>query len=334
MKTFNQKNNTRAFVAELEIRNQLEAVGFEPEEMKPSESDEKQRRMAAEMVAPFDWHLQTGEIRLLSQTDRLTYGVILPWDWNHLLLIPLSHASHPATDQEMYVSDGERGMFQQVYQLWNARTVNKSVLAKSWEMGKITEEDLSCLNQFLRHIWLGDKLSQSIIDRTGLPLLQGNDIRKPYLDRELSNFIPLDKIDEEAEWAEHELKSPSVILRFEELSMEAGLQAAAGKNMLSESYLLTRKGLKILQGVELIDFEKTPAGSVLPHFHWIAKTVRGIDLEILQVLFRHSKTGDILGSGPILKQPDGYEIILENSIEPEDVPELNKPSDIQLIFCK
>ena len=335
MKRFNQKNNTLAFVTELEIVNQLDGLGIEEIEFDSTADDEKLRQTACKMVSKFDWLIQPGEIRLLSQTDRLTYGAILPWDWNHALLIPFSHAENPATDQEMYASDGEiRGLFQQVYQLWNARTVNRSILAKSWIAGTVPKEDMSRLNQMLQHIWLGEKLDVELQNRTGLPLLEGKDIRKKYLDEELANFAKLDLADAEAEWAMNELESEPLILRFEELKAEVELQAAAGRNMLSEAYVLTPDGLKFLQGIELTDFEKIRAGKPLPHFCWSAENLPGLGSGFYQVLFRHRQTGKILGTGPVLNQPFGFEIILANPIDPEDVPELSAPADIQLIFCK
>ena len=335
MKRIDRKTNTAAFIRELQILNQLTDLDSQDDVYEGSASEGEMRMKAAEQVSPFDWLVRTGEIRLLSQTDRLTYGAILPWDWNHALLIPFSHAENPATDQEMYVSDGEnRGLFQQVYQLWNARTVNRAILAKSWIAGTVPKEDMSRLNQMLQHIWLGEKLDVELQNRTGLPLLEGKDIRKKYLDEELANFAKLDLADAEAEWSMNELESEPLILRFEELKAEAELQAAAGRNMLSEAYVLARSGLKFLQGIELTDFEKIPAGKPLPHFCWSAENLPGLGSGFFQVLFRHRRTGKILGTGPVLNQPFGFEIILANPIDPEDVPELSAPSDIQLIFCK
>ena len=335
METTDQKTNTLAFVTELKIRNQLDKLDQEQDEFVPSPADEKMRQAASELVSPFDWFLQPGEIRLLAQTEKLTYGVILPWDWSRMLLIPFSHASHPATDQEMYASHGEeRGAFQQVYQLWNARTVNRTVLGQSWLMGKVAEEDMARLNRFLRHIWLGEKLEGGLQSLTGLPLRKGCDIRKAYLDEELANFDELDRMDAKAEWAETELESRKVCSRFEKLSSKAELQAASGRNVLSEAYVLTQRGLRFLQGIEVTDFEKVGKGSPLPHFCWETETLPRLKPGIFQVLFRHRKTGKILGTGPILEQDRGHEIILVNPIDPEDVPALNSPSDIQLIICK
>ena len=335
MKAFDQRKNTAAFIRELEILKQLDSLQIGEDEFASSAVDEQQRKTASRLVSKFDWLLRPGEIRLLSQTNRLTYGVVLPWDWYHALLIPFSHAENPATDQEMYVSDGKnRGMFQQVYQLWNARTVNRTVLGRSWVMGKIPTEDMSRLNRLLHHIWLGEKLDDELRNLTGLPLRTGKDIRKSYLNEELANFAVLDRLDAEAEWAVEELESEPVILRFEELKPEAELQAAAGKNLLSEAYVLTDGGLKFLQGIELTDFEKVRAGNQLPQFCWTAEILPGLGAGSFQVLFRHRKTGKILGTGPVLKQAFGYEIILANPVDPEDVPELSAPSDIQLIFCK
>ena len=330
-----RKENTMLFLNELILRKQLEKLDSEAEDCTAGENGGSQRQSASELVSQFDWQIKDGEIRLLAGTETLTYGAVFPWDWNHVLLIPFSHHSHPATDEEMYASDGEsRGMFQQVYQIWNARTVNRTVLAKSWVHGTIPEQDKAALNQMLRHCWMGEQLSSDTADRTGIPLLQGKDIRKKYMERELANFAVLDAEDAEAEWAAEELEDEHIILQFEDFYKEAQLMAAAGKNLLSESYVLTRSGLKFLQGFEMPDFEKISAGTPLPQFCWIAETMPENCLPNMQVLFRARKTGQILGSGNLLKQKFGYEIILLNPIDAEDTPELKSPSDIQLILCR
>ena len=329
-----RKKNTMLFLNELTLQKQLEKLDVGIEEYTGGGNDEHQRQVASGLTSPFDWLVKDWEIRLLAETETLTYGVVLPWDWNHALLVPFSHCSHPATDEEMYASDGEsRGMFQQVYQVWNARTVNRTVLAKSWIHGIIPEQDKAALNQMLRHHWLGAELCSEISSRTGIPLLEGKDIRKKYMEEELANFAVLDAADAEAEWAKDELENEHIVLQFNALRGEVQLQAAAGKNFLSEAYLLTRSGLKFLLGIELTDFEKVPAGNQLPHFCWLAETLPESCRLNMQVLFRSRKTGQILGSGILLKQKFGYEIVLANPIEPEDTPELNSPTDIQVILC-
>ncbi|MBR4664617.1 MAG: hypothetical protein IKO93_12155 [Lentisphaeria bacterium] len=329
-----REKNTMLFLKELTLQKELEKLDVGIEGSAEGGTGGQQRQAASELVSPFDWLVKDWEIRLLAETGTLTYGAVLPWDWNHALLIPFSHNSHPATDEEMYASDGEsRGMFQQVYQVWNARTVNRTVLAKSWVHGMIPEEDKAALNQMLRHRWLGAELSPELSGRTGIPLLEGKDIRKKYLEEELANFSVLDAADAEAEWAQDELEAEHTVLSFDALRGESELQAAAGRNLLSEAYVLTKSGLKFLRGIELTDFEKVPAGNQLPHFCWLAESLPESCRLNMQVLFRSRKTGQILGSGILLKQKFGYEIVLANPIEPEDTPELNSPTDIQVILC-
>ena len=341
MKEYSQENNTWAFVREFKILEALDKIEDTEESINEnisveidSATVEKFRKKARKLFSPFQWYIQPGEIRLLSQTDRLTYGVVLPWSWNHCLLVPLSHCENPATDEELY-SDGEgRGLFQQVFQIWNTRTVSKTLLSKSWVAGKISETDMARINKMLKHSWLGEELPEDIRQMTGIPLLKGYDIRRKFLHDELENFSALDA--ESAAWdlEFEDIESDSVILEFDGLRGEVSekLLAAAGKNDLSEAYLHSEQGLKFLLGIELTDFETVDAGEELRSFCWIAETLPPECVEGMSVIFRHKQSGKVIGSGILNRQEYGWEIILANPVDAEDVPEISTPADIQLVF--
>ena len=338
MKEYSQEKNTWNFVREFKILEALDKIEDDAEESSTVEIDgetkESFRKKARELVSPFQWYIQPGEIRLLPQTERLTYGVVLPWSWSHCLLVPLSHCQNPATDEELY-SDGEdRGLFQQVFQIWNTRTVSKTLLSKSWVAGKISETDMARINKMLKHSWLGEELPEDIRQMTGIPLLKGYDIRRKFLHDEFENFEALDA--ESAAWdlELEDVESDSVILEFDVLRGEVSekLLAAAGKNDLSEAYLHSEQGLKFLQGIELTDFEIVDAGEELPSFCWISETLPAECVEGMTVLFRYKKSSRVIGSGVLNRQDYGWEIILANPVDNEDVPEILTPADIQLVF--
>ena len=194
-----QEENTREFLDEylldLSLDEELNGISGPALPESTLEEDERMRKMAAELVTPFDTNLRSGEIRMLSQPDKLVFGVVLPWDWSRVLLVPFSGMKHPATDLEMYAEDGEtRSEGMQVYQIWNARTVYKSVIRKSWLCGSVSVAELGRLNRMLRYHLLGEQpLDESLRPLIGAPLTEGNDIRRVYMEKEKACFAPLDR---------------------------------------------------------------------------------------------------------------------------------------------
>ena len=112
MKLTQQEKNTVKFLEEFKQKELLKTFKFEDELENEVESVPE---IPAGLVSPFDIFIKEGEIRLLSQTDKLTYCAVMPLDWKQCLLIPFSHCENPATDQEMYATGTERGLFQQAH---------------------------------------------------------------------------------------------------------------------------------------------------------------------------------------------------------------------------
>ena len=332
---FTQEKNTWAFVREFKFIEDLAASEAEFEESpKDSQYSEEFRQRAADLVSPFDWRVKKGEIRLLSQTDNITYGVVLPWDWNHSLFVPFSHASHPASDQELYSEDQDRGAFQQVFQLWNARTVNNTLLAKTWLVDEISEVDTKRLNQFFKHIWLGEELPAEIKNLTGLPL-QTEDIRRKFIMRELENFAEFDAEDNAIDLLQEEFSGEQTPC-FQFLKTHAGqeLQAAAGKNKLSCLYAYNGSELEFIDGIELEAFEKVDAGKSLPGFTWFTEKLPSGCQKWQGVFMVHCQSGTLLGSGLIIPVKGGYEFNMIYDCGTSDTPEIRTPADIQLIVRK
>lgn len=194
----NPEDNTEKFLDDYLLNRTLskaaEGVGEPTVPESTPEEDDRMREMAAGLVAPFDTAVRPGEIRMLSHPDKPVFGVVLPWDSHSVLLVPFSGMKHPATDLEMYAEDGEtRGAGMQVYQIWNARTVKKSVIGKSWICGSISEAEKARLNRMLRHSLLGEPLDDDLLPLIGMPLSGEDDIRRVYMKDDLALFDPLDR---------------------------------------------------------------------------------------------------------------------------------------------
>ena len=115
------------------------------------------------------------------------------------------------------------------------------------------------------------------------------------------------------------------------------LQAAAGESELSGIYKMDKdKQIKFITAVECEDFVYIPKGGTIPHFSWFTK--ENIPADLKTVFFRHSVTGEMIGSGLIRKEDDGFAIRLLYSISEEEdadeVPEITSPAEIEIILIR
>ena len=147
-------------------------------------------------VQPFDEDVQEGQIRLLSQTEEITYIAILKqWANNLFVVAPFSHFNAPATDDELKMTfDG--GLFLRTLQIWNIRTLHVETLKKTWLVGKMPAKDMADAWQLWRYsLGRTNDISDDIILRTGLPIYKKEDPRLEYEDHCLANFAKLDSED-------------------------------------------------------------------------------------------------------------------------------------------
>lgn len=217
----NPEDNTEKFLDDYLLNRTLtkaaEGVGEPAVPESTPEEDARMREMAAGLVAPFDTTVRPGEIRMLSHPDKPVFGVVLPWDSDSVLLVPFSGMKHPATDLEMYAEDGEnRAAGMQVYQIWNARTVEKSVIGKSWICGSISEAEKARLNRMLRFSLLGEPLDDDLLPLIGTPLSGDDDIRMAYMKDDLAFFVPLDR-ENDARKQEMESTVPEEVIKQAEI---------------------------------------------------------------------------------------------------------------------
>ncbi len=145
-----------------------------------------------------------GQIRVLSQTETLTYAAVLArWDEWSFLIAPFSRFEDPATDEELKTAF-QGGLRMDVLQIWNARTAMSATLQKSWLVGTLPEQDLD--DAFLLWKWsIGDvaELPERISERTGVPIYRTDDPRLEYRREALENFAAFDAEDDaNAKWAE------------------------------------------------------------------------------------------------------------------------------------
>lgn len=179
-----RKENSKQFLLEyLTVKQLGEAAAFdEDEDMATDPGTELSK------PNPFDPNLAAGQIRLLSNTDRITYVALLKrWEQDSFVVMPFSNFNYPATDEEFRVSfDG--GLFLRVMQAWNTRTVADDMLKQSWLVGTMPQKDIDDAWHMWEHT-LGGKVPESgLWQRTGVPIYKEGDPRLEYKGHELANM--------------------------------------------------------------------------------------------------------------------------------------------------
>lgn len=183
-----RQKNTAYFLTSYGIQEKMRSVsGF----------DENQDMTTAQVVQlhpqnSFDTNLQAGQIRLLSQLDRITYVALLRrWEDDSFVVMTFSHYDFPATDEE-FKPKFDGGMYLNTLQAWNTRTLQDETLKKSWLIGDLPASDCSDAWNFWSHLITGHALSPELEERTGLPITNSDDPRIRYIKEELSSFDQLD----------------------------------------------------------------------------------------------------------------------------------------------
>lgn len=144
---------------------------------------------------PFDEELEAGQIRLLADTERITYVALLKrWGDDAFIVMPFSRYNSPATDEELKTNfDG--GLYLRVLQAWNTRTLQDTTLKKSWCIGTLPQNDLDDAWTMWEATIADVTLSDDILQRTGLPIYRKQDPRLKYKREELVNFARIDAED-------------------------------------------------------------------------------------------------------------------------------------------
>ena len=192
-----RRRSVERFLAQLMLRKRLSEVdvGGDGSDCMTPEKVAEVRAECARRVQPFDPEITSGQVRMLSGTERPTYALVARrWASASWLVIPFSDYAEPATETELRARiDGGVGL--RVLQLWNARSLLDQTLAKSWLV--YTFQDAELDDAIAAWEWsVGEGvLSDDQIVRTGLPIMRRDDPRIAYENIELANFAKLDKED-------------------------------------------------------------------------------------------------------------------------------------------
>jgi hypothetical protein len=201
-------------------------------------SDEQQHgTLHIREVAPFDGVVAIGQIRLLAPElspdlmRPLYFAVLKEWDSDTYLIAPFSPYALPATTGELLLHDVS--VHFKVLCLWNARTVAKTLVAKSWLVGDLTDDQLKEAWAVFRHAIAGHSLSDAVCDRVGLPIYTSADPRMAYEGEEAAHLEKLISLSEAAlESAQNDADLPDQarthLMDISEVAEPLAWAAAAG----------------------------------------------------------------------------------------------------------
>jgi hypothetical protein len=137
---------------------------------------------------------EAGQIRLLSSAvlpsaDRPVYVALLNDSGsNTLLVVPFGPFLEPATTTE-WLTGRDAGALS-VLCLWNARTLPKEVLLRSWFVDTLTVPEQTDALAVFRHAATGADLEDRLLSQVGCTITKPNDPRLAYQAQELRLFTP------------------------------------------------------------------------------------------------------------------------------------------------
>ncbi|MBR4170795.1 MAG: hypothetical protein IKR48_04005 [Kiritimatiellae bacterium] len=163
-----------------------------PEEIK---SVRQNNRRLACSVGSFDKEIAPGQIRILSKRfttdpDVIPYVAVLEeWHEGMWLVIPFSQYSYPATPGEM--TTGLRHLGLRVMQVWNARTMQEPLLAKSFLFGELPDSVCQDGLSLFRHEMGGVDLPEGFDSLRGCAITMEADPRRDYVAETIARLCPL-----------------------------------------------------------------------------------------------------------------------------------------------
>lgn len=214
----------------------------------------------AKAGSPFDEHVESGQIRILSSSlvaddTVMPYVAVLErWMEDIWLVVPFSQYATPATDGEM--ATGIPLVGQHVLQCWNARGAHERLIGKSHVIGTLDEKVRNEALALFRHVCAGKELPEDFSALVGPPVLTKADPRREYIVESASRYAPLTeaamKLESTLAMAERIAKNKSRLLKsamfiqspvaaFRQQALAAGDKA----NETSETFMATAFGVEI-----------------------------------------------------------------------------------------
>ena len=147
----------------------------------------------------YDGNIAAGQVRILSKrftrTPEVVPFVVVLEKWEERvdgdmwLVAPFSPYSTPATSGEM--TSGANLLWREVIQAWNARTIQDSLLEKSYLCGVLDEKTVREARALFRNQFAGTALPADFSAVRGSKVYMDGDPRREYLVEEIDRLRPL-----------------------------------------------------------------------------------------------------------------------------------------------
>ena len=158
------------------------------------ETVQDNERLAA-ASGPFDGNVAVSQIRILSkqfteEPDVIPYVAVLEeWEKGMWLIVPFSQYKVPATPGEMETGLKLKGL--KVIQAWNGRTVQDSLMRKSYLFAELPEQVRQDALSLFRNQFAGTPLPEDFTAKRGGAIELDDDPRREYLAESVARLRPL-----------------------------------------------------------------------------------------------------------------------------------------------
>ena len=309
-------------------------------EMKVDATVQDNSRLSAEF-GRYDDSIAISQIRILSKQytsdpDVIPYvAVIDKWDDDMWLIIPFSPYKTPATESEMATEMDINGL--RVLQAWNGRTVQDSVLKKSFLAGVINSEVRDDALALFRHEFGGVQLPDGFSSHRGSPIVEETDPRRDYLNECIERFQPL--ADAVLEMVENRVVEKSGILDIliEKYKLEESTYAlaAATKNNETLVPILMHKDAwdVMLECNEVSGFSGFYSGDPIRTLIFdldkqLPEEFKG--QSVIRINAYKLKTRELVGKGELRQEDTGYRLCVRLGEDCEDL-EVKNVGELVLI---
>ena len=310
--------------------------------MKTNVDDTKQdnARLSVELSG-YDENIAVSQIRILSKqytnnVDVVPYVAVLEkWDEDMWLIVPFSPYKVPATEGEMLTGSETYGL--QVIQAWNGRTVQDSILKKSFLFGELDSKVCNEALMLFRHEFAGVELPGNFSAQRGSPILEEADPRRDYIDENIDRFQPLS--DEVIKVAESRNNKAGVILDFlfnKYLTNTSYALAAATNDICAKVPILMHKGAwdAMTEGIEVSGFSGFyPGGGdcklIFVLNSNLPKELTGYDTLLIEVYKR--ETRQLVGKGHVVGAENGKSKIVVEIVDCDDSVAVTSAEELVLV---
>ena len=284
----------------------------------------------------YEENIAIAQIRILSkryttEPDVIPYvAVVDKWDDDMWLIVPFSPYKTPATTGEMETGLDTYGLH--VLQAWNGRTVQESILKKSYLFGNLPEKVCNDALALFRHEFGGVSLPSDFSSRRGSPIVEAADPRREYMDECIERLNPLaEAVIEMAERPSMAFRA--VLDRLFDKYLPTGTDyalAAATDDLNPKVPILMHKGAwdAMMEGQEVSGFcgySSQGFGQTGLTFYLCGAVPQELDgSDVLAVTAYKRETRELVGTGHLKRLEDGrcrINVKLGEGCEPVDVQE-------------